>query len=99
MGIKYDYQKTFDDLKDTQPLSYDFYISDQNILIEYQGIQHYQPVNLWGGEAKFEYQQKHDKLKLDYARDHGYTLITVPYTEDTFSKIKKYLFKHGLNKN
>lgn len=95
-NINYDYQKTFDDLRDSYPLSYDFYIPDQNILIEYQGIQHYQPIDYFGGEIAFKKQQKHDQMKLDYAKEHGYNLIAVPYTEDTFSKIKKYLIKHGL---
>ena len=97
LNINYEYQKTFDDLRDSQPLSYDFYIPDQNILIEYQGLQHYQPIDYFGGDDRFISQQKHDKMKLDYAKEHGYNLITVPYTEDSLSKIKKYLIKHGLN--
>lgn len=98
LGTSYECQKTFDDLSDKTNLSYDFFIPDQNILIEYQGIQHYQSVDHFGGEARFELQQKHDKMKDDYAKSHHYNLITVPYTEDTFSKIKKYLIKHGLKK-
>ena len=96
LNVNYEYQKTFDDLKDVQPLSYDFYIPDQNILIEYQGVQHYQSIDYFGGEDQFKNQQNHDKLKADYAKANGYTLIAVPYTEDTFNKIKKYLIKHGL---
>lgn len=99
LKIKYEYQKTFDDLKDKSYLSYDFYIPDQNILIEYQGMQHYQPVDYFGGEAQFKTQQKHDKMKSDYAKGNSYKLIAVPYTEDTFSKIKKYLVKHGLEQH
>lgn len=99
LKIKYEPQKTFDDLKDIGLLSYDFYIPDQNILIEYQGRQHYQPVDYFGGEAQFKTQQKHDKMKSDYAKSHHYNLIAVPYTEDTFSKIKKYLVKHGLEQH
>lgn len=95
-NLNYETQQTFDDLMDKTYLSYDFYIPDQNILIEYQGIQHYQPVDIFGGDDQFVIQQKHDQMKLDYAKEHGYNLITVPYTEDTFSKIKKYLIKHGL---
>ena len=95
LKINYEAQKMFDDLKDKYYLSYDFYIPGQNILIEYQGIQHYQPIDYFGGVNKFVIQQKHDQMKLDYAKNHGYNLITVPYTEDTLSKIKKYLFKHG----
>ena len=97
LGINYDYQKTFDDLKDDRLLSYDFYIPSQSILIEYQGKQHYQPIDYFGGDDKFKNQQKHDKMKLDYAKNNGYNLIAIPYTEDTLSKIKKYLTRHGLN--
>lgn len=99
LGIVYEYQKTFSDLRDTQSLSYDFYIPDQNILIEYQGKQHYQPIDYFGGNVTFKIQQKHDKMKADYAKFHNYNLIAVPYTEDTFSKIKKYLVRHGLMNN
>ena len=98
LGINYKYQKTFSDLKDNKLLSYDFFIPDQNILIEYQGIQHYQPITYFGGNARFELQQRHDKMKSDYAKSHHYKLIAVPYTEGTFGKIKKYLLQHGLTK-
>lgn len=71
----------------------------QNVLIEYQGRQHYEPVDHFGGEDKFTTQQKHDKMKLAYAKAHHYKLITIPYTEDTFGKIKKYLLRHGLKRH
>lgn len=98
LNINYEPQKTFSDLKDTTYLSYDFYVPSQAILIEYQGQQHYEPVDCFGGESRFAIQQKHDKIKLKYAETHNYNLIAVPYTEDTFSKIKKYLIKQGLKK-
>ena len=98
LNINYEAQKTFEDLRDKSYLSYDFYLPNQNILIEYQGLQHYEPVDHFGGESRLKAQQKHDQMKADYARDHTYNLIAVPYTEDTFSKIKKYLIKHGLTK-
>ena len=98
LDINYEYQKSFNDLRDVQPLSYDFYIPSQNILIEYQGQQHYEPVNCFGGKSRFAIQQKHDKLKAEYAKTNSYKLIAIPYTEDTFSKIKKYLLQHGITK-
>jgi hypothetical protein len=96
LSIHYEPQKTFDDLKDRDCLSYDFYIPSQSILIEYQGQQHYEPIDYFGGVNQFKIQQKHDKMKADYAKSHHYNLIAVPYTEDTLSKIKNYLIKHGL---
>lgn len=99
LNIKYEYQKTFEDLEDTNSLSYDFYIPNQSILIEYQGIQHYQAIDYFGGYNQFKSQQRHDQMKVNYAKSNDYNLIAVPYTEDTFSKIKKYLIKHGLKKH
>lgn len=98
LSIPYEPQKTFDDLKDKDCLSYDFFIPSQNILIEYQGLQHYKPIDYFGGYATFKKQRRHDKLKAEYAKLHNYSLISIPYTEDTSFKIKKYLIKHGLKK-
>lgn len=36
-NIKYEPQKKFNDLKDKLSLSYDFYLPEQKVLIEYQG--------------------------------------------------------------
>ena len=95
-GINYDYPKKFTDLKDKEMLHYDFFVPDQNTLIEYQGIQHYQSLGIFGGDKQYELQQNHDQMKRKYAKDNGYNLIEVPYTEDTPEKIKNYLVSHGL---
>lgn len=95
-NINYDYPKKFTDLKDKEMLHYDFFIPDQNTLIEYQGIQHYQSLGIFGGDKQYELQQKHDQMKRKYAKDHGYSLIEVPYTEDTLGKVKNYLVSYGL---
>lgn len=95
-GIKYEYPKGFSDLKDKHMLHYDFYIPGQRTLIEYQGKQHYQPVEHFGGNDSFKKQQFHDNLKRRYAKEHGYNLIEVPYTANNNEDIKLYLAKHGL---
>lgn len=43
-NINFESQKTFPDLygKNKHPYFFDFYLSDYNILIEYDGIQHFQ---------------------------------------------------------
>ena len=48
-NIKYESQKRFKDLKDKTYLSYDFYLPNYNMLIEYQGKQHYEECNYFGG--------------------------------------------------
>lgn len=94
--ISFVYSYKVNDLRDKYELHYDFYVPDQKLLIEYQGLQHYEPIDYFGGKDKFKIQQKHDQMKREYAKEHGYKLIEVPYTEDILDKIKKYLVNYGL---
>ena len=95
-NISFNTQKKFSDLfgiGDSQ-LSYDFSISDEKhkyILIEYNGIQHYEANDYFGGEEQFKKQKEHDKRKRDYAKKHGYKLITIKYTYDTYESVEEYL--------
>ena len=95
-SISYIAQKKFNDLKDKRLLSYDFYLTNQKVLIEYQGIQHYESVNIKGvGKyTNLQIQQYHDKLKRDYATNNGYTLLEPTYKLDNQEKINKYLDNH-----
>lgn len=60
-------------------LSYDFYISSHNLLIEYQGEQHKRPIEYFGGDEYFEKQQIHDKKKRNYALTHNIDLLEIWY--------------------
>ena len=95
-NISFNIQQKFSDLLGTGDgqLSYDFSIPDEKygyILIEYNGIQHYEVVEYFGGEEKFKIQKEHDKRKRDYAKKHGYKLITIKYTYDTYESVEEYL--------
>ena len=97
-NISFNVQQKFSDLLGTGDgqLSYDFSIPDEkyrHVLIEYNGIQHYEAVEYFGGEEKFKIQKEHDKRKRDYAKKHGYKLITVKYTYDTYESVEEYLDK------
>lgn len=97
-NISFNVQQRFSDLRGTGDgqLSYDFSMPDKKygyILIEYNGIQHYESVEYWGGEAALKKQKEHDKRKRDYTKKHGYKLITVKYTYDTYESVEEYLDK------
>ena len=95
--IKYIPQKTFNDLKDKKLLSYDFYLPNYNILIEYQGIQHFESVSFNGKDyTDLDKQKHHDNLKRDYARNNGYKLLRPTYKTDTQEKINRYLDRYLL---
>lgn len=81
--IKYVAQKKYKGLLglSNMPLSYDFYLNELNILIEFQGIQHYKPIEIFGGEKAFIKQQEHDKRKREYAKNNNIKLIEISYLE------------------
>ena len=95
-NISFNVQQKFSNLLGTGSgqLSYDFSIPNEKygyVLIEYNGIQHYEANDYFGGEEKFKIQKEHDKRKRDYAKKHGYKLITVKYTYDTYESVEEYL--------
>ena len=85
-NILYERQKTFDDCKYKNVLRFDFYIESMNIIIEYDGEQHFKPVT-YGGlseeEALHEYNltRIRDKIKDEYCKKKGIELIRIPYYE------------------
>ena len=70
-------------------LSYDFYLPQYNVLVECQGIQHYEPIEYFGGEEQFKIQQEHDKRKREYAEKNGYKLLEIWYYD--YDKIEEIL--------
>ena len=57
------------------------------------GIQHYESSEFFGGEEKFKKQKEHDRLKKEYAKKHGYKLIIIKYTYDSYESISEYMAK------
>ena len=78
--ISYETEKRFDDCRNKNPLPFDFYLPDHNLLIEYDGIQHTQPVEFWGGQLGFEYRQQCDAIKNKYAYDNDIPLLRISHT-------------------
>ena len=72
-------------------LSYDFYLPDYNLLIEYQGQQHEYAVDWFGGEEKFVRQQEFDTQKRNYAKNHDIHLLEIWYYD--FENIENILTK------
>lgn len=90
ININYQREYRFNDcigIKRTLP--FDFYLKDINMCIEYQGIQHYKPVEIFGGQAQFETQKINDSIKEKYCRDNDIRLLTIPYWE--FNNIEEII--------
>ena len=86
-NICYIAQKKFDDCRDKLPLPFDFYLPSYNTCIEYQGEQHYRPIEHFGGEEEFVIRKKHDKIKLEYCQQHKINLITIPYNKNIYTEL------------
>lgn len=84
-------QATFPGLTWEKPLKYDFYLPGHKMLIEFQGIQHYEPVDLFGGKESFKLQCLKDNVKRQYAKKAGLKLIEISYKHNTYQKIESLL--------
>ena len=86
-NITYKRQHRFADLK---KYPYDFYLPDFNLLIEYNGIQHYEEVPYFHrSPSSFDGQLTRDRIKKEYAEKNGIKLLVIPYWE--FKNIDKIL--------
>ncbi len=85
-NYQFEKQFRFQDCRDCHPLPFDFCVFIDNVkyLIEYNGIQHYQAIDWFGGEEKLKYTQLHDKIKNDYCLVNKINILTIPYWEIEF---------------
>ena len=87
-GLSFTEEYSFPDLVSPsgRPLRFDFAVFDDegslDFLIEYQGIQHYEPKSKFGGIAGLRKQQYNDMQKREYCRKRGITLIAIPYYDE-----------------
>lgn len=78
VSFKQEYSITQDDKK----YRFDFAVFDENglsYLIEYDGEQHFHPVEQMGGEEGYQERVKVDQVKNQWAKDHNIKLIRIPY--------------------
>lgn len=91
-NVEYVFQKRFPDCKDERTLPFDFYIPKYNLCIEYDGLQHFVPVDWFGGEKGFETCQRHDKIKNEYCEKNGILLLRIPYFKNVEEELEQFLF-------
>ncbi len=67
-------------------LPFDFYITKLNLYIEYNGEQHYRPVQFGGmpiekAKDRFVSQKNRDGIKKKYCYENNLSLLIIPYWE------------------
>jgi len=91
MNIKYEREKKFTDCKNIRLLPFDFYIPSMNACIEYDGKQHFNPVDYYGGITAYEDLKKKDAIKNRYCLNNEIKLIRIPYTKKSREDIEDIL--------
>lgn len=82
-NIKHEGEHKIKECRNKRVLPFDFAIldADDNIklLIEYQGREHYEIVDAFGGEEGFIERNKHDLIKSEYCTKNNIDLFTIHY--------------------
>lgn len=62
-------------------LRFDFYLPEYNLCIEYDGRQHFESIEIWGGEKALKEIKIRDKIKNEYCKNNNIRLIRISYKE------------------
>lgn len=95
-NITYIYQKSFEGCNDKKTLPFDFYIPDYNLCIEFDGRQHFEPVDFSGkGEdyalEQFLLTQYHDSIKTKYCEGNNIKLLRIPYFKNIEEELNNFI--------
>lgn len=88
-GLPFVEQYSFSDLLSSngRPLRFDFAVfndeQELQFLIQFQGIQHYQAKDKFGGYSGLRKQQYNDMKKRQYCKSHNIKLILIPYWDQS----------------
>lgn len=94
-NIPFDDQFSFETCKNIKVLPFDFVLFGENKnikgLIEYQGQQHFEPRERFGGIDGFNKLLKRDKIKKDFCITNKIPLLRIHYTDDTINSLKCFI--------
>lgn len=81
-NIVFEREKRFPNLRYKYKLRFDFYLPDMNLVIEYNGKQHYEFIDYYGDEEVFKTAQLRDKIKQEYCIKNNINYLVIRYDED-----------------
>jgi len=62
-------------------LFFDFFLPDYNLVIEFDGIQHFEPVEYFGGDKSLQKQVQNDLLKNGYCTENKINLLRIHHKD------------------
>jgi hypothetical protein len=91
-NINFIRQKIFKTIPPYNKLRFDFYLPFFNTIIEFNGAQHYRPVDWFGKREGYLRQVDSDRRKVEFTAQNNILFIVIPYWD--FNKINEILEKH-----
>ena len=88
-NINYVIQKKFNGCRHKRKLPFDFYLPNYNMCIEYDGIQHFEPIGIFGGNKRYDEQQIKDNLKNVFCEKENIILIRIKYNDNIHNELIK----------
>lgn len=85
--IQYKRQEKFKGCVYKRLLSFDFYLPKYNACIEYDGKQHFCPVDFYGGMKEFERNQIVDGIKNKFCKNNKIKLLRISYKDKDINSI------------
>ena len=85
--INYIKEHSFPECKLINKLRFDFYLPNINTCIEFDGEQHFKPIEYYGGKKEFEIIIKRDKIKSDFFKSNNINLIRVKFNDSIKNKL------------
>lgn len=69
-------------------LRFDFILPTYNIIIECDGRQHFEPIDIFRGTQGFDTLVSHDNIKNQYCKKNNIHILRIPYIYDTTVSLK-----------
>ena len=87
-------QKKFPSCKYIGLLPFDFYLPNARVAIEFDGLQHFFPVDVFGGAIEHEKTKIKDEIKNKFCEINQINLIRISYKDDILSTLIECIEKN-----
>lgn len=81
---------------DERPLPFDFgiLVDGKELLIEFDGEQHEEPITFYGGAEKFERVKRYDSIKTRYCADRRIPLLRLNRRSSIKNELRQFIESH-----
>lgn len=89
LKIPFEREKIIENPYNNHNFRVDFYfeLNREIYIIEYNGEQHYRPINLFGGEHRFQIQTIRDEDLRKYCKENNINLLEIKYSETNINSL------------